>query len=80
VLGLILGPAGVLVGAGLTSGLILTILAAPLLRNLPLNVSSPDARTLWSAALLVSFVTAFACLMPARRLIAVDPATMLREE
>jgi predicted permease len=77
---LVLAPAARLVALGLGAGLAAAFAAAPLLRGLPVAVRPPDAATAGVAAAFVGILALAACLAPARRACAADPAVVLREE
>jgi predicted permease len=76
----IVTPTVLLACAGIACGLVTTLLAAPLLRDLPLTVRPPDIPTLAVVTLVVAALTVASCVKPARRVGAVDPALTLREE
>ncbi len=67
-----------LVGVGL--GLVLALLSTRFLSGLLLGVTSSDALTFSSVALLLCSVALFACFIPARRAMHVDPMAALRDE
>jgi ABC-type lipoprotein release transport system permease subunit len=56
------------------------LIAAPILRGLPITVRPPDIGTLGGACLVIAGVTLVSCIKPARRVTRVDPATVLRDE
>jgi predicted permease len=76
----LVGPTVLLAVAGLACGLIATLIAAPILRGLPISVRPPDIGTLGGACLVIAGVTLVSCIRPARRVTRVDPATILRDE
>jgi len=65
---------------GLAVGLVLALLATPVLRALPVGVRAPGVEILGPAAALLTVVATLACLIPARRAASVDPLTILRNE
>jgi ABC-type antimicrobial peptide transport system permease subunit len=65
---------------GLAVGLVLALLATPVLRALPVGVRAPGVEILGPAAVLLTVVATLACLIPARRAASVDPLTILRNE
>ena len=70
----------VIVGAGLASGAVMSLVAASVVRRFLLGVSATDPLTFVGVAVLLSLVTLAACYMPLRRAVRVDPLTALREE
>jgi predicted permease len=77
---LVLGQGLLLTVIGLALGLVLAFAGARLLRGLLFGVSSADALTFVSAALLLCFVALAASYIPARRAMKVDPVIALRYE
>jgi predicted permease len=75
---LIYGLRLMLIGIGL--GLALALVLTRFLRGLLLGVTSTDALTFSSVALLLCAVALLACFIPARRATRVDPMTALRYE
>jgi putative ABC transport system permease protein len=69
-----------LTALGLTIGLVLALLTAPMLRAFPVGVRPPDVTVLGPVAVLLTAVTTLACLIPARRASCVDPMAILRNE
>jgi ABC-type antimicrobial peptide transport system permease subunit len=67
-----------LVGGGL--GLVLSFVLTRFLSSLLLGVTSTDALTFASVAILLCAVALFACFIPARRAMRVDPMVALRYE
>jgi len=80
VLRLVLGHGLRLMAAGVGLGLILALLLTRFLGNLLLGVTSTDALTFSSVALLLCAVALFACFLPARWAMRVDPMEALRYE
>jgi predicted permease len=69
-----------MVAAGLALGIAAALIAAPLLRSLPITVRPPDAVTMGLVALLVAASALSACIAPAMRAASSDPMRALREE
>ncbi|HXZ12751.1 MAG TPA: ABC transporter permease [Candidatus Sulfotelmatobacter sp.] len=80
VLRLVLGHGLKLMLAGVGVGLILALVLTRFLSSLLLGVTSTDALTLSSVAILLCAVALFACFIPARRAMRVDPMVALRYE
>jgi predicted permease len=80
VLRLVLGHGLRLTLAGVGLGLILSLVLTRFLRGLLLGVTSTDALTFSSVAILLCAVALFACFLPARRATRVDPMVALRYE
>jgi predicted permease len=68
------------VAAGIGLGLIGTLAARGILESVLSEIDASDAVTLGAAPALLAIVTALACLVPASRAVAVDPARSLRAE
>jgi putative ABC transport system permease protein len=66
--------------AGLVIGVAVSIGSAQLLAGLLYGVSPYDPAALGATTLLFAIVALLACLAPARRAVAIDPARALREE
>jgi predicted permease len=79
ILHLVLQRAGLLLGAGLIMGLVLTIWAAGYVRTLLFEVEPRDTATLIAAATLLLTVGFAAAAVPAWRASRIDPAKVLRE-
>ncbi|MCF3649271.1 ABC transporter permease [Synoicihabitans lomoniglobus] len=77
---LILRHGGRLLLIGLGLGLVAGIGAARVAANLMTNVSATDPLVFIVAALLLAFVTALACYLPARRAAKADPIQALRSD
>jgi putative ABC transport system permease protein len=80
VLRLVLGQGAVLVGIGLTAGLLGALVASRALRSVLYDVAPLDPAALISALLTLSLVALIACFLPARRASLVDPIEALRTE
>jgi putative ABC transport system permease protein len=77
---LVLGQGLVLVGIGLTAGLLLAASIGRALTSILYNVSAWDFTGFFSAALVLIAVALIACCVPARRATRVDPIIALRTE
>ena len=77
---LVLGHGVRITGLGLVAGLLGVVLAAPLLRTLPVTVRPPDLLTIVPVALLIGAVAVAACLIPAWRASRANPMTTLKAE
>ena len=80
VLWLVLGQGAVLVGIGLTAGLLGAFVASRALRSVLYDVAPLDPAALISALATLSLVALIACFLPARRASLVDPIEALRME
>ena len=80
VLRLVLGHGLRLMLAGVGLGLALSFVLTRFLSSLLLGVTSTDALTFSAVAILLCAVALFACFMPARRAMGVDPLVALRYE
>jgi predicted permease len=78
VLLLVLGHGIMLMAIGVGLGLILALVLTRFLTSLLLGVTSTDALTFLSVALLLCAVALFACFLPARWAMRVDPMVALR--
>jgi macrolide transport system ATP-binding/permease protein len=77
---LILGEAGWLVAFGLAAGLVCSVVAAVLMRNLLFGVSSWDVPTLAGVAAVLGASALLASFVPARRAASVNPVEALRSD
>jgi len=77
---LVLGHGVRLMLTGVAVGLVLSFALTRFLSGLLLGVTSTDALTFLSVALLLCGVALFACFIPARRAMRVDPMVALRYE
>ena len=66
--------------AGITCGVVLSLLATRLLKSLIWGVSTTDPTTFITVAALLIAIAAIASLLPALRLVKLDPAQTLRDE
>jgi putative ABC transport system permease protein len=80
VLRLVLTEGARLVGLGVLIGVPGVYAAGRLLRGVLVGVSPWDIPTLLAVALGVGAVTMATCLVPARRVLRIEPARLLREE
>jgi ABC-type antimicrobial peptide transport system permease subunit len=80
VLALMLGLGAKLVLAGLTAGLVGSILLSRFLRSEIFQVPVTDPVALLGVATLLTTAALLACLVPARRAARLDPVTALRHE
>ena len=77
---LIAGSGARLIGAGLIAGLVLSVGVGMGLESLLIGVEPTDPITYVGVIGVLTIVGATACLLPARRAAALDPAITLREE
>jgi predicted permease len=80
VLVMILGEGGVLVAAGLALGLAGAIALHSTMTSLVFGVKTTDAMTYAIVSIGLAAAAILACVLPARRASAIDPATALRHE
>jgi ABC-type antimicrobial peptide transport system permease subunit len=80
VVGLFLRRGILLAGGGLVVGIVASIAAARLLRNLLFQVPPNDGPTFVGVSLLFALIALLACLIPAWRAARVDPVVSLRVE
>jgi predicted permease len=79
ILGMVLGHACRLAGAGLLLGVLLSLAATRLLASMLFGVKPADPLTLLCACALILATAALAAWMPARRAAAVEPMAALRQ-
>jgi macrolide transport system ATP-binding/permease protein len=77
---LILREAGWLTSLGMTAGLLCSVLAASLMRNLLFGTEAWDLQTLAGVAFLLTLSALLASYIPARRAASVNPVEALRAE
>jgi putative ABC transport system permease protein len=80
ILQIVLSEGMAAVFAGITIGLLLSLLATPMLSSLLFGVRPTDILTFVTSALFLSAVGLLACCIPARRAMRVDPIVALRYE
>ena len=78
--GLVMGQAGRLTAIGLAAGVVCSVGASMLMRNLLFAVRAWDAETLGSVSVLLALASLVASFLPARRAASVDPVQALRTE
>jgi putative ABC transport system permease protein len=79
VMRLLLSEGALLVGAGLMMGVPGVYAVGSMVRGLLIDISPWDAPTLATAALGLALVAMAACYLPARRVLRIDPAPLLRQ-
>jgi len=79
VMRLLLGEGAMLVGIGLLLGLPGVYAVGETIRGLLIDISPWDAATLTAASLGLALVAMAACYVPARRVLRIDPAPLLRQ-
>jgi predicted permease len=72
-------PGLMMTGAGLAVGITAALVSARLLRSFVWGVSTADPLTFVSVAVLVLAIAAIASIVPARRILRLDPAATLRD-
>ncbi|MGB8849346.1 MAG: ABC transporter permease [Candidatus Acidiferrales bacterium] len=77
---MVLRQGGILIGAGVGIGLLLTLGGARLMKDLLFGVAPFDALTYVIVSLLLAGIAFLACAIPARRAMRVDPMVALRYE
>ena len=77
---LILKESATLIAIGLAIGLICSVAASALMKNLLFGVRSWDVPTLFAVAAVLTIATLAASFIPARRAASVDPVEALRAE
>jgi putative ABC transport system permease protein len=66
--------------AGIACGIVLALFATRVLKSLVWGISTTDATTFITAATLLITVAVFTSLIPALRLVKLDPAETLKDE
>ena len=77
---LILGHGAALAASGLGLGIVLALLSGRVLRGFLFGVSATDPLVLGGVVISVAIATLFACYVPVRRAVRVDPMVALRAE
>jgi putative ABC transport system permease protein len=77
---LIVGQGMTVVGGGLAIGLVGAFAAARAMSSLLFGISATDAPTFAIVTAVLTVAAFGACTLPARRAIAVEPASVLRDE
>src|SRR5262249_2159815 len=77
---LILGQGLVLVGTGVAAGVVLSLVAVPIVRRFLIGITPTDPLIYASVAMLLIWVSLTACYIPVRRATKVDPMVALRHE
>ena len=77
---MILGEGGVLLGLGLTLGVVGALLLSRLIQGLLFGVAPHDPVTLAAVALLMGAVGVTACWIPAARAARIDPGVAIRAQ
>ena len=80
IVGMVLRESGVLVGAGLLAGTLLSLVSGRAVATLLFGLKATDVQTLLTAAGLLTLVALAASYLPARRAANLDPTAALREE
>jgi predicted permease len=80
ILKLILGQGMLIIGIGVLAGCAAAFAAARLVANLLVGVSPSDPLTYIGVSIVLALVALFACYIPARRAMKVDPMVALRYE
>jgi putative ABC transport system permease protein len=80
VLRMVIGQAGVLIGAGLAIGIVASLALGSVMQTLLFQVSPRDPVTMTAIAALLAGVAVAASVVPARRATRVDPLVALRAE
>jgi len=80
VVGMVIREMMIVVTIGVGVGLVLALMATPVLQSFLFDVAPSDPMTLATVAGLLALVTLFATWLPARRAVASDPMAALRKE
>jgi putative ABC transport system permease protein len=78
--GLVVGQGMMVVAAGVGVGLLAALLSARMLSSLLFGVGTADSLTFAGVTTLLLTIALAACLVPALRAVAVEPAVVLRNE
>src|SRR5437764_14599612 len=77
---LVVGQGMAVVAGGVVVGLLVSLAATRAMSSLLFGVSAADPRTFVATAGILALVALAACAIPARRAIAVEPASVLRHD
>jgi putative ABC transport system permease protein len=80
IVAMVLSESGVLLGAGLLAGVLLSLISGRAVASLLFGLKATDPGTLGTAAGLLALVALAASYLPARRAANLDPTVALREE
>jgi ABC-type antimicrobial peptide transport system permease subunit len=80
IIGEILRTGGALAGFGVAAGIALAMAASRLMGGLLYGIGPADPATYASAVAVLFGVALFACLIPGRHAISIDPTEALREQ
>jgi ABC-type antimicrobial peptide transport system permease subunit len=78
--GLVLRQGGVLIGAGIAAGLLISAGVTRVISRFFILVGATDVPTFATVTALLCAIALVACYLPARRAMRVDPVTALRHE
>jgi ABC-type antimicrobial peptide transport system permease subunit len=77
---MVIGEVMLVVGIGVAIGIVLSILATPLMEGVLFNIAPTDPVTFTAVAALLGLVAMLAAWLPARRASRVDPLTAMRAQ
>jgi len=80
IFGLIVRQGMIMVGLGISAGIALALSCGPLIQHFVYGVAPYDPKTIVGVSILLLGIAIFACWVPARRAIRVDPIVALRQE
>ena len=80
IFGLIVRQGMIMVGLGILAGIALALGCGPLIQHFVYGVAPYDPKTIVGVSILLLGIAIFACWVPARRAIRVDPIVALRQE